>query len=92
MPYRIEVRDDALADLEALPANLRQRMTKAMESRLGLDPARYGIRLRRDLRGLWKLRVGDYRIAYEIEGQVVRVWAILHRKLVYPEVGRRIGG
>ncbi len=89
MSYQIDIRDVALPDLEGLPANLWRRVLKAMEGRLTVDPARYGVRLRQNLRGLWKLRVGDYRIVYEIEGQTVRIWAVLHRKLVYPETARR---
>ena len=53
------------------------------------EPARYGLRLRRSLAGLWKLRVGDYRLVYGIHGSRVTVWAVLHRKVVYDEVGKR---
>ncbi|WHZ29084.1 MAG: hypothetical protein OJF51_003884 [Nitrospira sp.] len=31
----------------------------------------YGTPLRKTLRGYWKLRVGDYRVVYKIEGDEV---------------------
>ncbi len=55
------------------------------------EPARYGMRLRRSLAPLWKLRVGDYRVVYGIEGRAVRIWIITHRKEAYRMAERRHG-
>ncbi len=76
-------------DLPAIPWNLRSRILRAVESRLSTRPAQYGTRLRRSLASLWKLRVGDYRIVYEIGGKTVRIWTIAHRKKVYSEAESR---
>jgi mRNA-degrading endonuclease RelE of RelBE toxin-antitoxin system len=38
---------------------------------------------------LWKLRVGDYRVCYEIQGSTVTVWAIRNRPDVYAILHRR---
>ena len=65
------------------------RVVRAVESRLMVEPSRYGQRLRRSLAGLWKLRVGDYRVVYEICGRTVTVWAVCHRKDVYDEAEKR---
>jgi mRNA interferase RelE/StbE len=59
----------------------------AVEEALGLlerEP-RAGYELRGRLRGLYSLRVGSYRILYQLtdEGRTVRVAAIRHRALVY---------
>jgi mRNA-degrading endonuclease RelE of RelBE toxin-antitoxin system len=59
----------------------------AIEDALGLlerDP-RAGYALRGKLRGLYSLRVGAYRILYQLtEGErTVRVAAILHRSVAY---------
>lgn len=59
----------------------------AIEDALGLlerEPwAGYALRGR--LRGLYSLRVGSYRILYQLidDGQTVRVAAIRHRSVVY---------
>lgn len=66
------------------------RILDAIEDRLGRDPARYGERLRQSLRGYWKLRVGDYRVVYEILGQEVRVYGVMHRRHVYTRLARRL--
>jgi mRNA interferase RelE/StbE len=91
LAFRISFRDAALADLSELPRNLQERIVRAVESRLSTEPSRYGTRLRRSLSGLWKLRVGDYRIVYELSGAVVTIWAIRNRKGVYGEAERRAG-
>lgn len=59
----------------------------AIEDALGLlerEP-RAGHALRGKLRGLYSLRVGAYRILYQLtdDGQVVRVAAIRHRSAAY---------
>jgi mRNA interferase RelE/StbE len=52
--------------------------------RLEREPAA-GHELRGRLRGLRSLRVGSYRIVYQLvdDGQTVRVAAILHRSIAY---------
>lgn len=88
--FEVELRRDVVeGDLPALPRNLRDRILRAMERRLAMAPARYGVRLRKSLLGLWKLRVGDYRVVYEILGRTVRVHVVRHRKEAYQEALRR---
>jgi mRNA interferase RelE/StbE len=77
------------ADLPGLPRNIQRRMLTAIERRLAVEPARYGARLRKSLLGLWKIRVGDYRVIYQIDGRTVQIWAIGHRRDAYPESERR---
>ena len=90
MGYEVELRPDVVAeDLVELPASIRARIIRAVESRLTTEPTRYGVRLRQSLGGLWKNRVGDYRIVYEIGEKRVTVWAIRHRKDVYREAEPR---
>jgi len=49
------------------------------------DPRRFGHALTRDLKGLWRYGVGDYRIVASIEDErlVVLVVTIGHRREVY---------
>ncbi len=84
--YRPEV---AAEDLPPIPRNVQARIMRAIEGRLMTEPARYGERLRRSLAGLWKLRVGDYRICYEIQERTVTVWAVRHRRDIYAILERR---
>ena len=88
-PYQVEYRPEVHDDLEQFPANIQARLKKAIEQRLTSFPNRYGERLRHSLIGLWKLRVGDYRIIYEIQRTNVVIWMIAHRREIYGDIERR---
>ena len=89
MKYTVVFQDVSWSDLEDVPGNIRKRILKAIETRLSTQPTQYGLRLRQSLADLWKIRVGDYRVVYEMNKNEVKIWAVLHRKTVYPEVKRR---
>ena len=78
-------------DLPAIPANMQGRIRRAIESRLATAPDRYGERLRRDLAGAWKLRVGNYRIVFDLHAKLRRVHVLIiaHRSVVYGQISRR---
>ena len=85
--YHVDVLND---DFPLIPRNLQLRIVKAIETRRMTAPNMYGQRLRRSLYGLWKLRVGDYRIVYEITGRRVIVKAVRNRREVYELLAKRI--
>ncbi len=85
--YHPDVRD---VDIPKLNETLKKRIKKAIEERLSIYPHRYGEPLRKTLKGYWKLRVGDYRIVYKIEGNEVRIFAIINRKDVYTKIIKRL--
>jgi mRNA interferase RelE/StbE len=89
MTYRL-VYHPAIAedDLPQIPANLRARIARALETRLTNAPDHYGSPLRGTLKGYWKLGVGDYRVVYRVAGDEVRILAIRHRKSLYEERSR----
>lgn len=80
-------------DLPRIPRNLRARIFKAIEGRLMTAPTHYGLHLRRPLTGLWRIRVGDYRVVYSVGPDRVWICAVAHRKEVYAAVVKRwMGG
>ena len=83
MPYQLRYHPDIPKDLSSINRNIKDRIRKAIERRLLIDPIRYGDPLRRSLRGFRKLRVGDYRVIYEIFGDEIRIYVIGHRKEIY---------
>ncbi len=84
MPYRLSYHPAVLReDLPRLNRDIRDRIQRALEQRLALEPAYYGEPLRHQLKGYWKLRVGNYRIIYRIESHTVWIITIGHRKDVY---------
>ena len=78
-------------DLPRIPENMRRRIRKGIESRLLIDPLRFGEPLKRSLRGYRKLRVGDYRVIYRIDGERVVILKIGHRKEVYTNLSEISG-
>ena len=49
------------------------------------DPRRFGQALRHALKGLWRYRIGDYRVICQIENQrlLVLILGLGHRREVY---------
>lgn len=60
-------------DLPALDAGDRKRVLKAVREKLATNPEAFGERLRAELHDYWKLRVGEFRVIYEIRRNVVTV-------------------
>ena len=85
--FKINYKPDVEKSLENIPKNIRDRIRKAIEERLAIAPISYGERLKRNLKGLWKMRVGDYRIIYDIldDQVIVLIVKIGNRKNVYED-------
>ncbi len=83
--WKILYVESAVSDIQELDGSDRKIIKKAIEDKLGTDPLKYGLPLRRTLKKFFKLRVGDYRIIYQIEQKevIVLVVKIGHRREVY---------
>lgn len=86
-------------DIPKLSVEVREIVKLAIEAKLLFEPEKYGKPLRRSLRGYRKLRVGDYRVIFRIEGvggkkgegvAAVKIFAILHRSIVYKYAKSRV--
>ncbi len=88
-PYQVLFHHEFPKDLENTPANIQGRILKAIEERLSQAPDQYGERLRQSLRGYWKLRIGDYRVVFELTNRQVRVYGVMDRREVYTEITKR---
>jgi len=77
-------------DIERIPKNLKNRIRKALEQRLLLDPIQAGRPLRQSLVGHRKMRVGDYHIIYRVKHHSIFVLKIGHRKEVYDQLKSRL--
>lgn len=91
MPFKLVYHPDVRAiDLPKLDRKIKERIRKAIESRLAIAPHQYGEPLRRTLKGYWKLRVGDYRVVYKLSGNEVWIFGIIHRREIYDRVRHRL--
>lgn len=77
-------------DMPLIDRRTKDRIKKAIEERLQTAPQDYGIQLRKNLKGYFKLRVGDYRVVFKISEGEVWILGIRHRKSVYTDVAGRI--
>lgn len=72
MKYRVIVSPKALREIGRLDATVRARVLAALDQ-LAVDPRPHGYKKLKDRGGLFRIRVGDYRIIYDIHDQTVTV-------------------
>jgi mRNA interferase RelE/StbE len=82
--YRVFLERAAEKDLKNLSSKLHNRMIGALQV-LARNPRPSGCRKLTGADSDWRIRVGDYRIVYEIDDadQIVRVNRVRHRREVY---------
>ena len=87
MAWTVEVNVFAERQLSMLDRAVQQRLLNWLADRLEgcKDPRHFGEPLKGGLAGLWRYRVGDYRIICELQDDrlVVVAIAIGHRRQVY---------
>jgi mRNA-degrading endonuclease RelE of RelBE toxin-antitoxin system len=74
---------DADEELRSLPVFYRRQVAQAVNDFLGSDPVRESSsrikRLRQPAASVYRLRVGDYRVFYDVEGDRVIVLHVRHK-------------
>lgn len=82
--YRVEIRSSARKELAALPRDVLRRVDAAI---LGLaeHPRPAGCKALQGSEGLLRIRVGDYRVVYRVEDDVLVVLLVKigHRREIY---------
>lgn len=87
MAWTVKLSDDAKRDLEKLDKPIQKRIVSFLQERIkpADNPRTSGKALQGNLSGLWRYRVGDYRLLCRIENDelLILVIEIGHRKDVY---------
>ncbi len=87
MTWTVEFDDAAAKELRKLDRQAQHEILRYLRERIATDedPRRFGKPLSRELAGLWRYRVRDYRLICNIEDSelVVLVLRIGHRKDIY---------
>jgi mRNA interferase RelE/StbE len=78
MVYEIEFKPRAIRDLRASQA---RRVVKKIA--LLRDDLTGDVKRLTDFTHEFRLRVGDYRVLFEVEGQKVLIYRVMHRKDAY---------
>lgn len=85
--WRVEFDPDAARELRKLGHEARRTIQEYLRKRIATnqDPRRLGNPLLGDLKGLWRYRVGDYRIVVDIRDKEILVMVVTvgHRRNVY---------
>jgi mRNA interferase RelE/StbE len=84
MSYRVTLTVTAVKERKRIDPVVRKRIDQALIS-LQSEPRPSGVKKLSGLFQDWRVRVGDYRILYQIDDdqQLVTVWRIAHRRDVY---------
>ena len=87
MAWTIKLSDDAKRDLVKLDKTIQKRIVSFLQERVQStdNPRTSGKALQGNLSGLWRYRVGDYRLLCRIENDelLILVVEIGHRKDIY---------
>ncbi|MDG2991558.1 type II toxin-antitoxin system RelE/ParE family toxin [Candidatus Synechococcus calcipolaris G9] len=85
MSYRVEYEPEAVADLKQLPVNIRKRIVNKINWLVQNFEQIQPIPLTENLSGFFKLRVGDYRVIYDVDRsfRVITVDRVGHRRDIY---------
>lgn len=85
--YALEV---TTSDIPSIDQSNRQMIKLSIDKKLTSNPNLYGKPLRGPFKNYLKLRVGDYRVIFKIKKNIVKIFAIMHRKLIYKKFEKRI--
>jgi mRNA interferase RelE/StbE len=87
--WTVEFDDRARRELRKLDPKIQQTILRYLRERIAgrEDPRQFGKPLRMNLAGLWRYRVGDYRLICRLEENrlLVLVLQVGHRREVYED-------
>ncbi len=91
MNYEVRIRPSAEKDLKGLPKAVQARVAVALRSLEGNPRPPGMVALKGEPTGNYRLRVGSFRIGYEVDdtAHVVWVWQIGDRRDFYEKAKRR---
>src|ERR1700752_5113312 len=81
MAHAIVLAPEAVEDLRRLTANLRAQVRNSLETHLRHEPEKVSRTRIKRLRGLrrpqYRLRVGEFRVFYDVSGTTVEIFAVV---------------
>ncbi len=76
MTWRILYHHSVEEDLESVGSSAARRIVKAIDAKLTVSPMDFGSPLSGTLANFRKLRVGDYRVVYQVREKTVAVYVL----------------
>ena len=82
MAFQLEFKPKAVKDLDKLPREIAARVIQKLESlQSGLKSG--DVKRLTNFSPEYRLRVGDYRALFEVEGTSIIVYRVIHRREAY---------
>ena len=81
--YRYRFEPKALKKLSKLPRNIQQRIFSKMDYFCQKEPLVYAEKLTDRQSGEFRFRVGNYRIIFDIEDDLITILDVGHRREIY---------
>jgi mRNA interferase RelE/StbE len=81
MTYELEIRAKAQRDFDTIPSADAERISRRIAA-----PAHDlagDVKRLKDFTPSYRLRVGDWRVLFEVEAHLVVIYRVLHRREVY---------
>ena len=88
--FKITYHKKVADDVSAISTSNKIAIKKAIQEKLATEPEFFGKPLQFSLSGLRSLRVGHYRVVFQLKKEEVFVVLIGHRSVVYALAGKRI--
>jgi mRNA interferase RelE/StbE len=79
--YQIEFKPKAIKDLQQVPVNIKERIISKIE--VMQDDLQGDVKRLTNFTPEYRLRVGDYRVLFELEEQTIIVYRVKHRSKAY---------
>lgn len=84
MQYEVVVTKTAKKDILKLSSQIQKRLKeKIIYFTTASDPLIYATKLVGEQSGLYRWRVGDYRVVFQIDENVIQILKVQHRREVY---------
>jgi mRNA interferase RelE/StbE len=81
MKYKIEFKPRAVKDIQAFPSIIRTRILARIEEMS--DDLSGDVKRLTDSTPEYRLRVGEYRVLFEVEESAIVIYRIRHRREAY---------
>lgn len=81
MKYTVEFKPRAVKDIEAFPSKTQSRILSRIEEMS--DNLSGDVKRLTDSTPEYRLRIGEYRVLFEVEKKVIVVYRIRHRREAY---------
>ncbi len=81
MRYSVQFKPKAVRDIEGLPSRIQTRILARIEEMS--NDLKGDVKKLTNLMPEYRLRVGDYRVLFEIEERMIVIYRIRHRREAY---------